>query len=804
MGDVMNFTDVNGLNNALDAAVALYELGFTPIKAVGKKPDGTAWQKTKYTSKEEVIKAFENWRGRRDVYIDEVDVHTNTTKKVKKNWPCTVGVLTDGYYLLGNNTQEALDAFKAECPFYDDTTQRMGRNPYRCALFKRASNEPLKKTKLIRKIDTGVVDEKTKKNKMKYITLCDLWADAAHFVAWGLHPDDETIRYKFMNDKPPMVVSDEYIFDLIDRVAKRLSVDNPYEKNHPRAAQEPQREFDLFGFVKEHVRMTSVLGTNATRIMCPMHTQGSSNPSAVIYDDREIHCHSNGCHADVISMYAHLQGWDVSERGVMFRAAQALAEQYDLDIPEHVAAARPMVDTEDDLADQIHQYVRVCLANGTQPDRMRIVSLLANFYDGRENFITYADTQEILSYSETTGTYLPNGEQHIRRSYQEFINNALDRGIDLSKYTTIATINEIVDTIRRRTMRQREDAQPPPNLVCLANCILDVNTMQTSPFTPEHCFTSKLAVRHDPTATCPEIDKFLKGVVKETDIKIIEEVAGICLIREDKLQKAVCMIGEGSNGKSTLIRLFTEFLGHENITSVSLQELETDKFAVANLYGKHANLVADMSGDDLKGTAKFKACTGGDTVRAQNKNGQPFFFINHAKFIISCNRLPKSPDGSMAFFRRILILHFTHSFEGTEDRNILQRITTPSELSGFLNRAIVGYHRLQTNNQYSYNGSSSQVRELYIHLSDSAAAFCMDKLEPNEEEEGIAKQEIWNRYLLFCKENKFLRMAERPFWESVYENFMTVEYRQNKETNELRPRMLKGVKLKPKTSDVKK
>ena len=124
------------------------------------------------------------------------------------------------------------------------------------------------------------------------------------------------------------------------------------------------------------------------------------------------------------------------------------------------------------------------------------------------------------------------------------------------------------------------------------------------------------------------------------------------------------------------------------------------------------------------------------------------------------------------------------------------RITTPTELSGLLNRALIGYKRLKENGRYSYDSNSEKVRHMYVHLSDSATAYCNDKLEINEVEEGIAKDDIWNAYLKFCKDNRILRVNEKNFWETVRENYMIVEFRPSKDYDPLRRRMLKGLKFK--------
>ena len=84
-------------------------------------------------------------------------------------------------------------------------------------------------------------------------------------------------------------------------------------------------------------------------------------------------------------------------------------------------------------------------------------------------------------------------------------------------------------------------------------------------------------------------------------------------------QSAFILVGDGGNGKSPLLSLLTEFLGPENVSSISLQGLVNHKFAAAELYGERANIYDDLSSDALKRSGQFKMATGGDMLKGENK-----------------------------------------------------------------------------------------------------------------------------------------------------------------------------------------
>ena len=142
--------------------------------------------------------------------------------------------------------------------------------------------------------------------------------------------------------------------------------------------------------------------------------------------------------------------------------------------------------------------------------------------------------------------------------------------------------------------------------------------------------------------------KFLHQALKSTNDYITAiELFGYCLYKTAKFEKALLCIGEGDNGKGTFLKLFERFVGLKNASHVSLQDMNSDRFSIANLYGKLVNTFGDLPADKLKATGNFKMLVSGDIIRAQNKHADPFYFANHALLVFSANAIPQSDDKSM-------------------------------------------------------------------------------------------------------------------------------------------------------------
>jgi len=70
---------------------------------------------------------------------------------------------------------------------------------------------------------------------------------------------------------------------------------------------------------------------------------------------------------------------------------------------------------------------------------------------------------------------------------------------------------------------------------------------------------------------------------------------GYCLIKHNRLQKDLMCVGDEDNGKSVMLKIISRLLGRENISSKTLHSLVNDRFATADLYGKLADIFADLS-----------------------------------------------------------------------------------------------------------------------------------------------------------------------------------------------------------------
>lgn len=111
-----------------------------------------------------------------------------------------------------------------------------------------------------------------------------------------------------------------------------------------------------------------------------------------------------------------------------------------------------------------------------------------------------------------------------------------------------------------------------------------------------------------------------------------------------------------------------KLVGPRAVSGMKLQDLESDQFALADLYGKRINIDADVSDEYVPSVSNLKRLTGRDPLQANLKYGKRFTFINQALPVFSGNTLPTVGERSRAFMARVVPVSFHIPVKDTKTR----------------------------------------------------------------------------------------------------------------------------------------
>ncbi len=320
--------------------------------------------------------------------------------------------------------------------------------------------------------------------------------------------------------------------------------------------------------------------------------------------------------------------------------------------------------------------------------------------------------------------------------------------------TTNNTVAEVLGQIKRMTPADFLDFDRDPYKLSVKNGILNLKTGQLEPHSPDFLTVIQLPVDFKPGEDCPKAKKFMSEIVKPEDLPLLEEMAGYCLLRAYPIHKAFVLLGDGDNGKSVWIKLLVAMVGLGHTSQVPFQRLGS-KFKTAELKGKMLNFYSDLPPQGLFFTDTFKMLTSEDPMSIEEKFLKSQTFINYAKLIFSANQLPKTYDETDGFFRRIILIDFPNKFDGpNRDDHLLEKLTTPEELSGFLNLAISGLNRLLKSHKFTYAKTLDEVRADYNKRATPGMAIkeFVEKAAVVSTDGFISREDLWNAYLGWCLE----------------------------------------------------
>jgi putative DNA primase/helicase len=414
---------------------------------------------------------------------------------------------------------------------------------------------------------------------------------------------------------------------------------------------------------------------------------------------------------------------------------------------------------------------------------------------------TFKDNKDIVTYNKVAdnGVWNLDGPKEIEQVVSDFVEAC---GQKLKEQLTRFVMLEVLAQIQWKTYIDRETFKSSASKIPLLNGVYDFASGKLEAHSQTNNFFYQSPVKYDPAATCPTIDQFLEQVLGDKK-QVAYEMAGYAIAESNpnKWQRAFMLIGPGDNGKSTFLNLVTMFLGKDNVSQQTLQALVENRFAAAALDHKLANIVADIGDRSLYRTAMFKALTGGDRIAAEHKFKDFYDFVSRAVLMFSCNVLPESYDDSDAYHKRWVIVQFENTFTGDKkDPNLLEKLITPMELSGFFLKAITAYQVMQTRGTFTGEGSTTaEKRESYSKLADPVQCF-IDAQILFQPDGSANKQVLFEQFNAFCQGRHYGRTwTQKRFFKKFRDKAgdQITESRVKDSTGE--HRFFKGVQLRGET-----
>lgn len=238
-----------------------------------------------------------------------------------------------------------------------------------------------------------------------------------------------------------------------------------------------------------------------------------------------------------------------------------------------------------------------------------------------------------LLYVYDNGVYIIN-DGYIEKAIYDF-----DKELKKHARTEVLEYSKL---IARVPAIYRDD-----NIINFRNGLYDIEKGQLLEHNPNLFLVNQVNCNYIANAQRNEfVEKFLDDITsgnKERKKAILQIIGYTCTTNMD-IQKAFIFVGKGNNGKSVLVELISKLIGSDNISHVTIHDLQNGKFYAAELSNKLLNIVAELSRNHLKSVEVFKSMVTGDEISAERKYQDRFDMKPYAKNIFTANELPRVED----------------------------------------------------------------------------------------------------------------------------------------------------------------
>lgn len=325
---------------------------------------------------------------------------------------------------------------------------------------------------------------------------------------------------------------------------------------------------------------------------------------------------------------------------------------------------------------------------------------------------------------------------------------------DMIVVDSLISQNRIMECFRliiddERLKRDPSELNIDKNLINFKNGVWDIEKQQLLPHDSKYLQTIQIPHEigeYKPFKETRLYDFFSKTKIPKEDIKMLLKYMAYCLTLQNGLKTFMVLCGQSNTGKSVLIRFFEALVGKQNVSSLSMHELNM-RFYPAQLYNRLLNSCADNSSLPLNSIENLKKITGGDQIMHERKGKEPFFFTPFSKLIFSFNQMPlQLEEKSNAFYKRMRILFMnTELFLNDEYVNDLCSEEGVTEIIPYLLHLLPVLSIPRTTNSDKYVESLRQD-------SDSIHAFIVKCcIEGNNST--VEKNALYEEYCRFCIDN---------------------------------------------------
>lgn len=272
-------------------------------------------------------------------------------------------------------------------------------------------------------------------------------------------------------------------------------------------------------------------------------------------------------------------------------------------------------------------------------------------------------------------------------------------------------------------------------------------------FTPYH-----IDIDYDEdTEKVDKVDEYINHLTNHDEDyrNLLLEILGHTLIVDPEfkrlLAKFFIFIGDGGNGKGTLLQIIKTILGAKNVSGMSISELSDERY-LPSFKGKLANLgddIQDQAIDDknMKVLKNISTCDFIST-RELYKGAEDMYFTG--SLIFTSNHMLKSWEKGESYKRRVVWLPMYTKVK-KKDPKFITNLTTEKALKYWIKLIVDGYKRLYKNGGFTHSQIVEDFNISYHEENNPALMYLQDYTKEDFIRKPIA--DVYDDYKDWCEAN---------------------------------------------------
>ena len=245
---------------------------------------------------------------------------------------------------------------------------------------------------------------------------------------------------------------------------------------------------------------------------------------------------------------------------------------------------------------------------------------------------------------------------------------------------------------------------------------------------------------YDPDAQCPLFRAFLDQIMPDREVqRWLQRFLGYSITGLAGEHILALLLGEGRNGKGTLVRLFLWLYG-DYAATISFASLAADNHRrggepspdIARLPGIRLLFAAEPRKGVRLDDGRIKELTGEDRQVARHLNREFFEFDPQFKLAIQANNKPRISDSSRGMWARVRLVPFNVTIPPELiDQDLLSKLK--AEGPGVLNWALDGFRLWREEGLVAAPQAIMAATTRYRGESDEIGRFLATATAPNKE-----------------------------------------------------------------------